>query len=130
MRFPVRKRQEPGANHIDSVGYLAGHQSLKLAAIFGRHNTGGMIGKSCQHRDFVSGFGPVAGEFGGTGGRSAHLWRKILGNVEDLHAKLEAISFGRDQDRRRLQVRGEILAEGDNRPPHPVLAERTAGPKA
>jgi hypothetical protein len=51
-----------------------------------------MIGESSQDGDIVSGPGPVVGEFGGAGGGSAHLGRKVLGDVKDLHAKLEAIA--------------------------------------
>ena len=38
----------------------------------------GMIGKSGEDGDFVSGFDPMAGELGGASGRGAHLWGEVL----------------------------------------------------
>ena len=64
----------------------------KAAAPFCGNDSGGMIGKSSKNGYVMAGFRPMAGEFGGTGGRRAHLRRKILRDVENFHANLEAIA--------------------------------------
>ena len=54
------------------------NQPAQTAAPFGGNHSGGVIGKSGQHGNFVAGLRPVLGEFGGTGGGRTHLRRKIL----------------------------------------------------
>ena len=78
VRLAVGQRPEPGAKDINAADSLVVDQAAQTAAPFRRNDSGRMIGESGQHRYFVAGFCPVAGEFGGTSGGRTHLRRKIL----------------------------------------------------
>jgi hypothetical protein len=60
VSFAVGKRQEPGSNDPDAVVSLVGHHAAKLAAIFGRHDSGGMVRESGQNRYFMAFLYPEA----------------------------------------------------------------------
>ena len=85
--FAVGQRPEPGAEDIDAVDLFMKREAAETAAPFGRNDSGGMIGESCEDGDLVSGVRPVACEFGGAGGGRAHLRGEILGEVENFHGQ-------------------------------------------
>ena len=58
------------------------------------HNSGWMIGKSGENRDLMSILCPKPGQLRSPASWRSHLWRKVLGKVENFHeflvvAKLE-----------------------------------------
>src|SRR5579862_3201980 len=70
---------------IYPADFLVIRELTEAVAPFGRDDAGRMIGKSGQDRNFMSSAGPVLGKFRGTSSGSAHFWRKILRDIEDLH---------------------------------------------
>src|ERR1700722_11878422 len=63
-------------------------QSSKTSSPLLGDDAGGVIGEAGQHRDFVACLRPMTGELRGARCGSAHLRRKILRNVENLHVSL------------------------------------------
>src|ERR1700674_1363939 len=46
VRFAIGEGKKPGTDDVHSFDVLAGYETAKLTAIFGRHDSGGMIGES------------------------------------------------------------------------------------
>ena len=74
----VGQGPEPGAKHVYAVNSFAVGQPAQRCVPFGGNDTGGMIGKTGEHRNFVACLRPMHGEFGGARGGGAHLGREVL----------------------------------------------------
>ena len=88
----VRQRPEPGAKDIRTIDLFVVDETLQPGLPLVRHNSGGMIRKSSENENLVSGLGPVVREFRGTGRRCAHFRREVLRDVKDFHATVEGIA--------------------------------------
>lgn len=80
-------------NTIDR--FVIGEMAEARTPFFGDYSCW-MIGESGQYGNFVTGLDPMAREFRGTGCGRAHLWREVLGDIEDLQAILVITKFEGD----------------------------------
>ena len=85
----VGQRPQPRAVHAYLANFFLMNEVPKTAAPLGRNYSSGMVGESCEDRDFVSRLGPVISKFSGAGRWGAHFGREVLGDVKDFHATVE-----------------------------------------
>src|SRR5229473_3706891 len=75
--FPVRKRKEPGADDVYSVGIFMSNEAAEFVAVLGRNDAGGMIWEPGEDGHVVPGGGPMARQLGCARSWRAHLRRKV-----------------------------------------------------